>query len=52
VAVLLAAAALDLGRALVTHRGVGPIEWIVGAAGVALLVAAAFHYSRRSINRI
>lgn len=47
---LLAAAAFSLARALVTHDGVGPIEYVVGIALVALLAVGAFRAGSRSID--
>jgi hypothetical protein len=47
---LLAAAAFSLGRALVTHDGVGVIEYIVGIALVALLGIGALRAGRRAIH--
>jgi hypothetical protein len=47
---LLAAAAFSLARALVTHDGVGPIEYLVGVALVALLAAAALRAGRRAVR--
>ena len=49
-ALLLAAVAFSLGRALVTHDGVGPLEYVVGIVLIALLVIAAFRHGRRAIN--
>ena len=40
--------AFDLGRALVTHQGVGVAEWIIGVALVVLLAGGAATYGRRS----
>jgi membrane protein DedA with SNARE-associated domain len=45
---LLVAAAFSLGRALATHDGVGPFEYVVGIALVALLAAAAVRAGRRA----
>jgi hypothetical protein len=50
-AALLAAAALSLGRALVTHDGVGPIEYAVGIALVVLLCLTAVRALRRAASR-
>jgi|tagenome__1003787_1003787.scaffolds.fasta_scaffold16683974_2 membrane protein DedA with SNARE-associated domain len=47
---LLAAAAFSLGRALVTHDGVGALEYIVGIALVALLGIGALRAGRRAIR--
>jgi hypothetical protein len=47
---LLAAAAFSLARALVTHDGVGPLEYVVGVALVALLAVAALSAGRRAIH--
>jgi hypothetical protein len=46
----LAAAALSLSRALVTHDGVDPPEWIVGVALAALLFVAAYRAMRRGVR--
>ena len=47
---LLAAAAFSLGRALVTHDGVGVLEYVVGIALVALLGIGALRAGRRAIH--
>ena len=47
---LLAAAAFSLARALVTHDGVGVLEYVVGIALVALLGIAALRAGRRAIH--
>ena len=47
---LLVAAGFSLARALVTHDGVGPVEYLVGVALVALLVGAAFRAGRRAVR--
>jgi hypothetical protein len=53
----LAAAALSLAagvamtRALITHEGVGVMEYITGAAIVALALVTALRLSRRAIRR-
>jgi hypothetical protein len=47
---LLAAAAFSLARALVTHDGVGPIEYLVGVVVVVLLGTAAFRAGRRAVR--
>jgi membrane protein DedA with SNARE-associated domain len=49
-ALLLAAAAFSMGRALVTHDGVGAIEYLVGIALVVLLAVAAFRAGRRAVR--
>ena len=46
---ILAAVTLSLGRALVTHDGVGPLEYLVGIALVVLLAGAAFRAGRRAV---
>jgi hypothetical protein len=46
---ILAAVAFSLGRALVTHDGVGAIEYVVGIALVVLLAGAAFRAGRRAV---
>jgi drug/metabolite transporter (DMT)-like permease len=48
---LLIAAAFALSSALVTHDGVGAIEWIVGIVIVAGLVLLAAQTSRRALTR-
>jgi hypothetical protein len=48
---LLLAAAFSLATALVTHDGVGVIEYIVGFAAVAALLAVALQKSRRALTR-
>jgi uncharacterized membrane protein (UPF0136 family) len=48
---LLLGAAFSLATALVTHNGVGVIEYIVGSAAVAALLALAIHKSRRALAR-
>jgi hypothetical protein len=47
-AMLLLALAITLGRALVTHDGVGPVEWLVGLALVASLGYGALHFARHT----
>jgi hypothetical protein len=47
---LLAAAAFSLAKALVTHHGVGPIEYVVGVVLVVALAAAAFRAGRRAVR--
>jgi hypothetical protein len=47
---LLAAAAFSLGRALVTHDGVGALEYVVGIALVVGLSVAALRAGRRAIH--
>ena len=47
---ILAAVTLSLGRALVTHDGVGPLEYLVGIALVVLLAGAAFRAGRRAVS--
>jgi len=49
-ALLLAAAAFSLGRALATHDGVGVLEYVVGIALVALLGIGALRAGRRAIH--
>ena len=46
---ILAAVTFSLGRALVTHDGVGPLEYLVGIALVVLLAGAAFRAGRRAV---
>jgi Flp pilus assembly pilin Flp len=50
-AVLLFAAGMALTRALITHDGVGVIEYAVSAAILGLLLVTAFRLSRRAIGR-
>ena len=47
---ILAAVTFSLGRALVTHDGVGPLEYLVGIALVVLLAGAAFRAGRRPVS--
>jgi hypothetical protein len=47
---LFAAAAFSMGRALVTHDGVGVLEYVLGTALVVLLGIAAFRQGRRAIH--
>jgi len=47
---ILAAVTLSLGRALVTHDGVGPLEYLAGIALVVLLAGAAFRAGRRAVS--
>ena len=49
-ALLLVAAAFSLAQALVTHDGVGAIEYLVGIAVVVLLAVAAFRAGRRAVG--
>jgi hypothetical protein len=49
--ILVAYAAFSLGRALVTTDGVGPIEYVVGIAVVAVLVVTALRATRRAIHQ-
>jgi hypothetical protein len=50
-AVILVAAAFVLSRALVTHDGVGAIEWIAGIVIVLALLTLAASKSRRALRR-
>jgi hypothetical protein len=50
-AVLLAAAALSLGRALATRDGVGPVEYAVGIVLVVLLCLSTARALRRAVSR-
>jgi hypothetical protein len=45
---ILAAVAFSVGRALVTHDGVGALEYVVGIALVVLLAGAALSAARRA----
>jgi hypothetical protein len=47
---ILASVTLSLGRALVTHDGVGPLEYLAGIALVVLLAGAAFRAGRRAVS--
>jgi hypothetical protein len=48
---LLIAAAFALSRALITHDGVGAVEWVVGVAIVVGLLLLAAQTSRRALTR-
>ena len=48
VGLLVAVMAFDLGRALVTHSGVGVVEWAVGLGLVVVLVVATVAFARQS----
>jgi hypothetical protein len=48
---LLVAAAFALSSALITHDGVGAVEWVVGIVVVAGLLLLAAQKSRRAITR-
>jgi hypothetical protein len=50
-AALSLAAGVAMTRALITHNGVGVMEYVTGAAIVALTVLTAFRFSRRAIHR-
>ena len=50
-AVILVAAAFVLSRALVTHDGLGAIEWIAGIIIVLALLTLATSKSRRALRR-
>lgn len=49
-ALLLTAIAFDLVRALITHRGVGPVEWVVGLGLAVVLATRAAGVVRRSLH--
>jgi hypothetical protein len=49
--ILVAYAAFSLSRALVTTDGVGPIEYVVGIALVAVLILTALRATRRAIHQ-
>ena len=49
-ALLLAVTAFALGRALVTHRGVGPLEWALGLGLLVALIVRAAGFARRSFK--
>jgi Flp pilus assembly pilin Flp len=49
--ILVAWIALSLGRALVTHDGVGAVEYTVGFALMSVLMVTAFRAMRRAIQR-
>ena len=48
---LLIAAIVALADALVTRDGVGPVEYVVGAALLTLLLVMLFRVSRRVVQR-
>jgi drug/metabolite transporter (DMT)-like permease len=48
---LLIAAAFALSSALITHDGVGAIEWVAGLVVVAGLLLLAAQKSRRALTR-
>jgi hypothetical protein len=48
---LLVAAAFALSSALITHDGVGAVEWVVGIVVVAGLLLLAAQKSRRALTR-
>ena len=50
-AALLIAVAVTLATALVTRDGVGAVEYVVGAALLALLLVALFRVSRGVVRR-
>ena len=50
VGLLVAVMAFDLERALVTHSGVGIVEWAVGPGLVVVLVAVAVAFTRKSFR--
>jgi len=52
VAVLLAAAALDLLRALIVRNGVGTVEYVFGSFAVAALLLVALRLARASLRRV
>jgi hypothetical protein len=45
------AAAFALLRALLTHDGVGPLEYVAGAALLALLALASVRLARQTVRR-
>ena len=49
-AALVAAMALSLAGALVTHDGVGPVEYVVGIALVALLALGSLRLGRQALR--
>ena len=51
IALVLAAIAANLARALGTHDDVGPLEYITGVALLVALVVGALRFSRRAIRR-
>jgi hypothetical protein len=51
IAALLAAIGFTLARALITHHGVGIVEYFVGAGLLALLALSVFRSARRAIQR-
>jgi drug/metabolite transporter (DMT)-like permease len=48
---ILVAVAFSLSAALITHDGVGAVEWIVGIVIVAGLLLVAAQKSRRALGR-
>jgi drug/metabolite transporter (DMT)-like permease len=48
---ILVAAAFSLSAALITHDGVGALEWIAGIAIVAGLLLVAGQKSRQALHR-
>jgi hypothetical protein len=50
-AALLLAVAVSLTRALIVHSGVGPIEYVAGAALVGLLLLTAVRASVEAVRR-
>ena len=47
---VLVAVAFSLARALATHDGVGPLEYVVGIVLVVLLAGAALRAGRRAVG--
>jgi hypothetical protein len=50
-AVVVVGLAFALGRALATHHGVGPFEYVVGSALLVLLMLGSVRFARRSVGR-
>ena len=48
---LFAAVAFDLAAALITHRGVGPLEYVVGVVLIGAFGALALRSARRSVTK-
>jgi hypothetical protein len=49
-ALLVAGLGFSVASALLTHQGVGVVEWLVGVGAVAALTASAVHFARQSIR--
>lgn len=51
-ALLVAGLGVSVARALLTHDGVGMLEWVVGVGIVAALCASALYFARQSFRAI